>query len=242
MAEEEAQAPEENAVAEGEAQAPEGEAAQAPEEAAPKPPSMLVPMLLTSVLSIGGAYAIFQFAVVPSLVNGFKKTIEDSNGTLTFQLVQAAAGGDAHGEGGEGGDGGDGHGDGHGDGGDGHGEEGGGDSKTSKTETKAGTPVPIVEEGEFIVVNPAGSTRYLMVEILLIRKEAGDNGFPAAVKESRKQLEALVSNILSALSAEDMSEPSVRNGMPNQLKGLFQTVLGTKHPIKSVIIPKWVMQ
>ena len=91
MAEEEAQAPEENAAAEGEAQAPEGEAAQAPEEAAPKPPGMLVPMLLTSVLSIGGAYAIFQFAVVPSLVNGFKKTIEDSNGTLTFQLVQAAA-------------------------------------------------------------------------------------------------------------------------------------------------------
>ena len=234
MAEEEAQAPEENAAADGEAQALAGEAAQAPEEAAPKPPSMLVPMLLTSVLSIGGAYAIFQFAVVPSLVNGFKKTIEDSNGTLTFQLVQAAAADshgkkDAHGEGG----------DGHGDGGDGHGEEGGG---TSKTETKAGTPVPIVEEGEFIVVNPAGSTRYLMVEILLIRKNSDDNGFPEAVKENRKRLEAQVSNILSALSAEDMSEPSVRNGMPNQLKGLFQAVLGTSHPIKSVIIPKWVMQ
>ncbi|HIL23999.1 MAG TPA: hypothetical protein EYG19_01165, partial [Verrucomicrobia bacterium] len=72
MAEEEAQAPEENAAAEGDAQATEGEAAQAPEEAAPKPPGMLVPMLLTSVLSIGGAYAIFQFAVVPSLVGGFK--------------------------------------------------------------------------------------------------------------------------------------------------------------------------
>ena len=238
MAEEEAQAPEENAAAEGEAQAPEGEAAQAPEEAAAKPPSMLVPMLLTSVLSIGGAYAIFQFAVVPSLVNGFKKTIEDSNGTLTFQLVQAAAA-DNHGKEGAHGEGGDGH----GDGGDGHGEEGGGEGGgASKTETKPGTPVPIVEEGEFIVVNPAGSTRYLMVEILLIRKNSDDNGFPAAVKENRKRLEAQVSNILSALSAEDMSEPSVRNGMPNQLKGLFQAVLGTSHPIKSVIIPKWVMQ
>ena len=243
MAEEEAQAPEENAAAEGEAQAPEGEAAQAPEEAAPKPPGMLVPMLLTSVLSIGGAYAIFQFAVVPSLVNGFKKTIEDSNGTLTFQLVQAAAGGDAHGDGhGEEGDGHGEEGDGHGDGGDGHGEEGGGDSKTSKTETKAGTPVPIVEEGEFIVVNPAGSTRYLMVEILLIRKDAGDNGFPEAVKERRKQLEALVSGTLSAMTAEEMAEPSARTGMPNILKGLFQSILGTSHPIKSVIIPKWVMQ
>ena len=240
MAEEEAQAPEENAAAEGEAQAPAGEAAQAPEEAAPKPPSMLVPMLLTSVLSIGGAYAIFQFAVVPSLVNGFKKTIEDSNGTLTFQLVQAAAGGDAHD--GEGGDGGDGHGDGgdgHGDGGDGHGEEGGG---ASKTETKPGTPVPIVEEGEFIVVNPAGSTRYLMVEILLVRKDSDDNGFPAVVKENRKRLEAQVSNVLSAMSAEEMSKPSSREGMPNRLKKLFQSILGSSHPIDKVIIPKWVMQ
>ena len=245
MAEEEAQAPEENVAAEGEAQAPEGEAAQAPEEAAPKPPSMLVPMLLTSVLSIGGAYAIFQFAVVPSLVNGFKKTIEDSNGTLTFQLVQAAA--DSHGDGADGhGDGADGHGDGadgHGDGGDGHGGEAAGGA--SKTETKAGTPVPIVEEGEFIVVNPAGPEskgQYLMVEILLIRKNSDDNGFPEAVKENRKQLEAHVSNILSALSADEMSEPSVRDGMPNQLKGMFQGVLGSSHPIKSVIIPKWVMQ
>ena len=234
---EEAQTPEENAAAEGEAQAPGGEAAQAPEEAAPKPPSMIVPMLLTSVLSIGGAYAIFQFAVVPSLVNGFKKTIEDSNGTLTFQLVQAAAAADSHGKKADG----DGHGegDGHAKEGDGHAEEGGGNSKT---ETKHGTPVPIVEEGEFIVVNPSGSTRYLMVEILLIRKNADDNGFPEAVKDNRKRLEALVSTILSAMSAEEMSEPSIRNGMPNQLKGMFQSILGTSHPIQSVIIPKWVMQ
>ena len=240
MAEEEAQAPEENAAADGEAQAPAGEAGQAPEEAAAKPPSMLVPMLLTSVLSIGGAFAIFKFAVVPSLVSGFEKVIIDNNGSIIVQMTEGAAGGDAHGKGGDGhGDGGDGH----GDGGDGHGEEGGGEGGgASKTETKPGTPVPIVEEGEFIVVNPAGSTRYLMVEILLIRKNSDDNGFPTAVKENRKRLEAQVSNILSALSAEDMSEPSVRNGMPNQLKGLFQAILGTSHPIQSVIIPKWVMQ
>jgi flagellar basal body-associated protein FliL len=247
MAEEEAQAPEENAAADGEAQAPAGEAAQAPEEAAAKPPSMLVPMLLTSVLSIGGAFAIFKFAVVPSLVSGFEKVIIDNNGSIIVQMTEGAAGGDAHGKGGDAhGKGGDGHGDGgdgHGDGGDGHGEEGGGEGGgASKTETKPGTPVPIVEEGEFIVVNPAGSTRYLMVEILLIRKNSDDNGFPTAVKENRKRLEAQVSNILSALSAEDMSEPSVRNGMPNQLKGLFQAILGTSHPIQSVIIPKWVMQ
>ena len=233
MAEEEAQAPEENAAAEGGAQAPAGEAGQVPEEAAAKPPSLLVPMLLTSVLSIGGAFAIFKFAVVPSMVSGFEKVIKDNNGSIIVQMTEGAAGGDAHGKGG----------DGHGDGGDGHGEEGGGEGGgASKTETKPGTPVPIVEEGEFIVVNPAGSTRYLMVEILLIRKNSDDNGFPTAVKENRKRLEAQVSNILSALSAEDMSEPSVRNGMPNQLKGLFQAILGTSHPIQSVIIPKWVMQ
>jgi flagellar basal body-associated protein FliL len=81
-----------------------------------------------------------------------------------------------------------------------------------------------------------------MVEILLIRKSVDDNGFPAAVKENRKRLEALVSSVLSAMSAEEMAEPSIRNGMPNQLKGLFQSILGSSHPIKSVIIPKWVMQ
>ena len=244
MAEEEAQAPEENAAADGEAQAPAGEAGQAPEEAAAKPPSMLVPMLLTSVLSIGGAFAIFKFAVVPSLVSGFEKVIIDNNGSIIVQMTEGAKGDHGKGDGGHGEGGGD-HGEGggdHGEGGGDHGEGGGEGGGASKTETKPGTPVPIVEEGEFIVVNPAGSTRYLMVEILLIRKNSDDNGFPTAVKENRKRLEAQVSNVLSALSAEDMSEPSVRNGMPNQLKGLFQSILGTSHPIKSVIIPKWVMQ
>ncbi|MDE2713198.1 MAG: flagellar basal body-associated FliL family protein [Verrucomicrobiota bacterium] len=244
MAEEEAQAPEENAAADGEAQAPAGEAGQAPEEAAAKPPSMLVPMLLTSVLSIGGAFAIFKFAVVPSLVSGFEKVIIDNNGSIIVQMTEGAKGDHGKGDGGHGEGGGD-HGEGggdHGEGGGDHGEGGGEGGGASKTETKPGTPVPIVEEGEFIVVNPAGSTRYLMVEILLIRKNSDDNGFPTAVKENRKRLEAQVSNILSALSAEDMSEPSVRNGMPNQLKGLFQAILGTSHPIQSVIIPKWVMQ
>ena len=102
--------------------------------------------------------------------------------------------------------------------------------------------MPIVEEGEFIVVHPAGSTRYLMVEILLIREKAGDNGFPEIVKDNRKRLEAQVSNILSALTAEEMAEPSVRGGMPNQLKSLFQSILGKSHPIDEVIIAKWVMQ
>ena len=120
------------------------------------------------------------------------------------------------------------------------------DDGTSKNENKAvtpaGTPVPIVEEGEFIVVNPAGSTRYLMVEILLVRKDSDDNGFPAVVKENRKRLEAQVSNVLSAMSAEEMSKPSSREGMPNRLKKLFQSILGSSHPIDKVIIPKWVMQ
>jgi hypothetical protein len=246
MAEEEAQAPEENAAAEGEAQAPEGEAAQATEEAAPKPPSMLVPMLLTSVLSIGGAYAIFQFAVVPSLVGGFKKVIDDSNGTLTFQLVQGAPA-DSHGKGeGDGHGDGDGHGEGEGDGhgegeGDGHGgaEKGGAD----KGETDASVEVPIVEDGDFIVINPAGASRtHLMVEIYLVRKDKDDNGFPEAVKKNRKRLQALVNSELSAMTVEVMTDSSTKGGMSAELKGLFGTILGKAHPIKEVIISKWVMQ
>ena len=244
MAEEEAKAPDENAAAEGGAQAPAGEAAQAPEEAAPKPPSMLVPMLLTSVLSLGGAFAIFKFAVVPSLVGGLAKVFQDNNGSIHYHAAPAG-GGDAHPKGKDGHGGGeDGHGggeDGHGGGEDGHGggeDKGGG----SKKESNPGTPVPIVEEGEFIVVNPSGSARYLMVEILLIRKNADDNGFPDAVKNNRKRLEAMVSSTLSSMTAEEMSESTVRLGMPSELKGLFQGILGSSHPIKSVIIPKWVMQ
>jgi flagellar basal body-associated protein FliL len=237
MAEEEAKAPEENAAAEGEAQAPEGEAAAAPDEAAPKPPGMLVPMLLTSVLSLGGAFAIFKFAVVPSLVGGLAKVFKDNNGSIHYHAA-AAGGGEADGK--VKGD--DGHGkgdDGHGKGDDDHGEDKGGDSKK---ESNPGTPVPIMEEGEFIVVNPSGSTRYLMVEILLIRKNADDNSFPDAVKENRKRLEAMVSSTLSSMTAEEMSESTVRLGMPNELKLQFQGILGSSHPIKSVIIPKWVMQ
>jgi flagellar basal body-associated protein FliL len=250
MAEEEAKAPEENAAAEGEAQAPEGEAAQAPEEAAPKPPSMLVPMLLTSVLSIGGAYAIFQFAVVPSLVGGFKKVIEDSNGTLTFQLVQSGGGGggDAHAEGGDAhAEGGDAHaegGDAHGDGGDGHGDEVKDGGDTAKGETDAGAEVPIVEDGDFIVINPsgAGNRTFLMVEIYLVRLKADDNGFPEAVKKNRKRLQALIITELSAMTVEVMSDSSTRGGMSTELKGLFGTILGKAHPIKEVVISKWVMQ
>ena len=250
MAEEEAKAPEENAAAEGEAQAPEGEAAQAPEEAAPKPPSMLVPMLLTSVLSIGGAYAIFQFAVVPSLVGGFKKVIEDSNGTLTFQLVQSGGGGggDAHAEGGDAhAEGGDAHaegGDAHGDGGDGHGDEGKDGGDTAKGETDAGAEVPIVEDGDFIVINPsgAGNRTFLMVEIYLVRLKADDNGYPEAVKKNRKRLQALIITELSAMTVEVMSDSSTRCGMSAELKGLFGSILGKAHPIKEVVISKWVMQ
>ena len=250
MAEEEAKAPEENAAAEGEAQAPEGEAAAAPDEAAPKPPGMLVPMLLTSVLSIGGAYAIFQFAVVPSLVGGFKKVIEDSNGTLTFQLVQSGGGGggDAHAEGGDAhAEGGDAHaegGDAHGDGGDGHGDEGKDGGDTAKGETDAGAEVPIVEDGDFIVINPsgAGNRTFLMVEIYLVRLKADDNGFPEAVKKNRKRLQALIITELSAMTVEVMSDSSTRGGMSAELKGLFGSILGKAHPIKEVVISKWVMQ
>jgi flagellar basal body-associated protein FliL len=55
-------------------------------------------------------------------------------------------------------------------------------------------------------------------------------------------LEAQVSKVLSAMTAEEMTKPSTRNGMPNQLKKQFQTILGSSHPIDKVIIPKWVMQ
>ena len=46
-------------------------------------------------------------------------------------------------------------------------------------------PVAIVPEGESIVVNPAnsGGTRYILVEIFLVREEEKDTAFTKAVRK-----------------------------------------------------------
>ena len=120
MAEEEATPAEENAEATEATEATGDAAAEAPAEEAPKQQSVWLPIMASSVISIAGAFALFQFVLGPKLVKGLANAL-DTNGTL-----QAHAG---HGEGGEGHDD---HGKGSESGG-GHGEGDGGHELASIT-------------------------------------------------------------------------------------------------------------
>ena len=105
-------------------------------------------------------------------------------------------------------------------------------------------PVPIVPEGESIVVNPAGSggTRFMLVEIFLLREEETDTEFPKAVESKTKQLQAVTMNFLSAEDVQSLSDPATKERLKAELKQAFGKVLGNKHPIKELIVSKWIMQ
>ena len=102
----------------------------------------------------------------------------------------------------------------------------------------------IVPEGESIVVNPANSagTRYLLVEIFLIRKEEEDTGFPKAVESKTKQLQAITMDILSEKDVQELSEPYTKDAIKAVLKRRYELLIGDKHPIKELIVSKWIMQ
>ena len=105
-------------------------------------------------------------------------------------------------------------------------------------------PVAIVPEGESIVVNPAnsGGTRYILVEIFLLREDEKDTGFPKAVESKTKQLQATTMDVLSNEDVQSLSMPSTKNRIKNDIKRRYQYIIGDKHPIKSVIFTKWIMQ
>jgi flagellar basal body-associated protein FliL len=102
--------------------------------------------------------------------------------------------------------------------------------------------VPIVDEGDFIVVQPANSRRYLMVEIQLLRAEWADHQFSEAVNAKQKILQDRVTEYLSNKDEVELADPAARKNAKSDLLILFQDVLGSEHPIKEVIISKWVMQ
>ena len=105
-------------------------------------------------------------------------------------------------------------------------------------------PVAIVPEGESIVVNPAnsGGTRYILVEIFLVREEEKDAGFPKAVESKTKQLQAVTTDYLSAEDVQSLSNPATKERLKAQLKLAYQQQLGSTHPIKELIVSKWIMQ
>ena len=219
MAEEEAKPTEENAEANAPAEAGAEAAAEAPVEAAP-PPNMMVPMIASVIISLGGMFAIFQFVIGPSIKDSISKAVLDANSTDANKTAKAEAKAEPKDDGKKG-------------------EASGGDGKD-----ESDGPIPIVGEDENIIVNPAGSggTRYLLVEIFLVRDDDKDAGFKPAVEAKSKELQDVTINTLRRYNAEDLSDPVIQDTIKDRLKALYQAIIGTDHPIDKMVVPKWIMQ
>lgn len=200
-----------------------------------KAPSILMPMLLSAVITVVGV-GVMVAVILP------KKIEEAIAGASTAH--HGDANGTSHGAGG--------HGDG-GHGGDEHGgdEHGGDEAEEEEEDATAATeeddphkPEPIVPEGENIVINPANSngTRYLLVEIYLLRDNEKDTAFPTEVAKHTKHLQALTVDYLSAEDAQSLANPVTKERLKAQLKLAYQDKLGQGHPIKELIVSKWIMQ
>ena len=221
MADEEAQNQEQNAEATEAVEA----GAEAVEEAPiqePKAPSVLVPMLLSAVITVAGV-GVMVAVILPKQISKAIAAASDTNGTQG--QVQK----------------------------DGDEKKGEGDEKKEDADETADPtaepddpkkPVAIVPEGESIVVNPAnsGGTRYILVEIFLVREEEKDAGFPKAVESKTKQLQAVTTDYLSAEDVQSLSNPATKERLKAQLKLAYQQQLGSTHPIKELIVSKWIMQ
>jgi len=216
--EEEAPAPEENAEATAPAEAGAEAAAAAPAEAGP-PPSLWKPVLLSSIISIAGVVGIFMFVIKPSIESTITMAM-DVNATAKKKAEAEKKKAEEEKN---------------------KAEEG--EEKKPKVDESAGE-IPIVEDGDNIVINPAGSsgTRYLLVEIYLIRADKEDYSFKQTILANSKKLKKIVVDKISGLDVQQCTDPSIRPRIVYQLKTAFQQVLGEKHPIKEVIMPTWVMQ
>ena len=228
MADEEAQNQEQNAEATEAVEA----GAEAVEEAPiqePKAPSVLVPMLLSAVITVAGV-GVMVAVILPKQISKAIAAASDTNGT---QGQVQKDGDEKKGEGDEK-------------------KEDADEKKEDADETADPTaepddpkkPVAIVPEGESIVVNPANSsgTRYILVEIFLVREEEKDTEFPKAVESKTKQLQAVTTDYLSAEDVKSLSNPATKERLKAQLKLAYQQQLGSTHPIKELIVSKWIMQ
>ena len=228
MADEEAQNQEQNAEATEAVEA----GAEAVEEAPiqePKAPSVLVPMLLSAIITVAGV-GVMVAVILPKQISKAIAAASDTNGT---QGQVQKDGDEKKGEGDEK-------------------KEDADEKKEDADETADPTaepddpkkPVAIVPEGESIVVNPANSegTRYILVEIFLVREEEKDTAFPKAVESKTKQLQAVTTDYLSAEDVQSLSNPATKERLKAQLKLAYQQQLGSTHPIKELIVSKWIMQ
>ena len=238
MADEEAQNQEANAEATqgNEAAAGAEAAADASVEAAPAP-SIWLPVIVSTVLSIGGAFALVQFLLIPTLKTSIKAelgTSADSNGSAS-----GAEGGEAT----------------EGDESKKNGSASGGSDTTDPPEDggadaspdESGGTINILEDGGSIVVNPAGSAGkvYLAVEIGVKRANPNDKKFKEAIHKNTKELEAVASDLLSSYDVTRLNQATIRDITEDVLKRRFNATLnenGEKSQIGKIIISKWIMQ
>ena len=228
MADEEAQNQEQNAEATEAVEAGAEAVEEAPIQES-KAPSVLVPMLLSAVITVAGV-GVMVAVILPKQISKAIAAASDTNGT---QGQVQKDGDEKKGEGDEK-------------------KEDADEKKEDADETADPTaepddpkkPVAIVPEGESIVVNPANSagTRYILVEIFLLREEEKDTEFPKAVESKTKQLQAVTMDYLSAEDVQSLSNPATKERLKAQLKLAYQQQLGSTHPIKELIVSKWIMQ
>ncbi len=239
MAEEEAKPAEENAEATEAAEATGDAAAEAPAEvAAPKQQSVWLPIMASSIISIAGAFVLFKFVIGPKMI----KEVNAILGAATPGAPHAGSGDEGPHAGS--GDEGDKKGDPHKE--DDHGAEKKDGANTDPNVDDSKGPISIVgDEGEAIVINPAnsGGTRYLLVDIYLVRENNEDKTFHVAINENSKKLQSLTMDKLSERDIQELSNPSVRKQIETDLKLQYQRILGFKeHPIKEIVVTKWIMQ
>ena len=234
MAEEEAQKEPQNQEQNAEAtEAVEAgaEAAQEVAVAEPKAPSMLMPMLLSAVITVVGV-GVMVAVILPKQIKTAiaAASHHDGNGTSHSAAGEEHKDGE-HKEDSE------------------HKEDEGEESDSAGTEEdNPKKPEPIVPEGESIVINPSGSggTRYLLVEIFLLREDEKDKGFPKAVSDHTKLLQAATVDQLSAEDAQSLADPATKERLKTTLKSAYQRLLDPEdqgdNKIDKLIISKWIMQ
>ena len=222
MAEEEAQPTEENA-----------EATEATAQ------SVWLPIMASSIISIGGAFALFHFVLADKLVSGVASVLKAEGS----HHAGSSGGGDKKGDHKE-------KGDDHKEKGDDHKEDDHGEETTDGATTDPNVddskgPIPIVGEEESIVINPAGSggMRYLLVEIYLVRDNEKDKKFKAAIEANSKKLQSITRQNLMEHDIKALTNPNTQKLIENKLKKEYQSVLGYKdHPIKELVVTRWIMQ
>ena len=237
MAEEEPQKEAENQEQNAESTEAVEAGAEAAEEVAvdePKAPSLLMPMLLSAVITVVGVGVMFV-VILPKQIKeaiaaASAASHHDGNSTDSHDDSHAAEG-DSHAS----------EGDSH----EGDEEEG---EATGTEDDNPKKPEPIVPEGESIVINPAGSggTRYLLVEIFLLREDEKDKGFPKAILDHTKLLQAATVDQLSAEDAQSLADPATKERLKSTLKSAYQRLLDPEsqgdYKINKLIISKWIMQ